>query len=125
MARRRAHRHRGGRGINDAAQSALASGRRRLRWFCWPSLGKAARQNIGARRGLLRPLNENNDGRQGRSGRMTGMADTTGQLPAEAVTGPSARNVTGAVIILLLAFTPQLVELAVSLAGLVATLSGR
>jgi hypothetical protein len=53
------------------------------------------------------------------------MAETTGQLSGGAAMVPSARNTTGALIILLLAFTPELVELAVSLAGLVATVSGR
>jgi len=53
------------------------------------------------------------------------MAETTGQLSGGAAIAPSARNVTGALIILVLAFAPQLVELAISLAGLVVTLSGR
>ncbi len=53
------------------------------------------------------------------------MAETTGQLSGETATAPSARNLTGAVIILVLAFAPQLVELALSLVGMVTTLSGR
>jgi hypothetical protein len=53
------------------------------------------------------------------------MADTTGQLSGSPATAPSARNATGAVVILLLAFAPQIVELLTALAGLVLPLSGR
>ena len=53
------------------------------------------------------------------------MAETTGQVSGGTASAPSARNVTGALIILVLAFAPQLVEFSISLAGLVATLSGR
>ncbi|MGJ5181647.1 tripartite tricarboxylate transporter TctB family protein [Bradyrhizobium oligotrophicum] len=53
------------------------------------------------------------------------MAETTGQLSGGTVDGPAARGVTGASIILVLAFVPQLVELLIALAGLVAPVSGR
>jgi hypothetical protein len=53
------------------------------------------------------------------------MAETTSHLPGGSAAAPSARNTTGAVIILLLAFAPQIVELLMSLVGLVAPLSGR
>ncbi|MGC2779711.1 MAG: tripartite tricarboxylate transporter TctB family protein [Bradyrhizobium sp.] len=53
------------------------------------------------------------------------MAETTGPLSDGTATVPSARNVTGALIVLLLAFAPQLVELSISLVSLVAALSAR
>ncbi|MGC2777473.1 MAG: tripartite tricarboxylate transporter TctB family protein, partial [Bradyrhizobium sp.] len=53
------------------------------------------------------------------------MAETTGQLSDGTATVPSARNVTGALIVLFLAFAPQLVELSISLVSLIATLSAR
>ncbi|MGJ4943411.1 tripartite tricarboxylate transporter TctB family protein [Bradyrhizobium sp. HKCCYLS1011] len=53
------------------------------------------------------------------------MADTTGHLPGGAAAAPSARNLTGAWIILLLALAPQLVELLIALAGLIVQTSGR
>jgi hypothetical protein len=53
------------------------------------------------------------------------MAETTSHLPDGSITGPSSRSATGAIIILLLAFAPQIVELLISLAGLVVPLSGR
>lgn len=53
------------------------------------------------------------------------MADTTGQMSGGTASVPSARNATGASIILILAFAPQLVELAISLVGLVAAVSAR
>jgi hypothetical protein len=53
------------------------------------------------------------------------MAETTSHLPGGAATVRSARNTTGAALILLLAFAPQIVELLTSLAGLVVQLSGR
>lgn len=53
------------------------------------------------------------------------MADITGHSPDNAVAAQSARNKTGALVILLLAFAPQFVELLISLAGLIVPLSGR
>jgi hypothetical protein len=53
------------------------------------------------------------------------MADTTGHLPDSSVATHPARNGTGALIILVVAFAPQLAELVVSLAGLITPLSGR
>jgi putative tricarboxylic transport membrane protein len=53
------------------------------------------------------------------------MADTTGPLSDSSAAAPSVRNTTGAVVILLLAFVPQIVELLTSLAGLVLPLTGR
>ena len=53
------------------------------------------------------------------------MADTTSHLPDRSASAPSARNTTGACLILLLAFMPQIVEFLMSLAGLVVQLSGR
>jgi Tripartite tricarboxylate transporter TctB family len=53
------------------------------------------------------------------------MAETTSLLPEGSAAAPSARNATGALVILLLAFSPQIVELLMSLAGLVISLSGR
>ena len=53
------------------------------------------------------------------------MADTTGQLSNNAANTPAARNAIGALIILLLAFAPQLVELAMALAGQIAALAVR
>jgi hypothetical protein len=54
------------------------------------------------------------------------MADTTSHLPDGSAVAPSvARNTTGACLILLLAFAPQIVELLMSLAGLFVSLSGR
>ena len=53
------------------------------------------------------------------------MAETTSHLPDGSATAPSARSATGAIIILLLAFAPQIVELLISLAGLIIPLSGR
>lgn len=53
------------------------------------------------------------------------MAETTGHLPAGATAAPSARNLTGTLVILLLAFAPQFVELLIALAGLIVPLSGR
>ncbi|WP_315755142.1 MULTISPECIES: tripartite tricarboxylate transporter TctB family protein [unclassified Bradyrhizobium] len=53
------------------------------------------------------------------------MAETTGQLSGETAGMPAARSATGASIILVLAFAPQIIELLIALAGLVAPLSGR
>jgi len=53
------------------------------------------------------------------------MAETTSHLPDGSAAAPSARNATGAVVILILAFAPQIVELLTSLAGLVVPLSAR
>jgi hypothetical protein len=53
------------------------------------------------------------------------MADITGHSPDNAVAAQSARNGTGALVVLLLAFAPQLIELLISLVGLIAPLSGR
>ncbi|CCD94462.1 conserved membrane hypothetical protein [Bradyrhizobium sp. ORS 375] len=53
------------------------------------------------------------------------MAETTGQLSGGTASLPGARSVTGAAIILVLAFTPQIIELLIALAGLVAPLSSR
>ncbi|WP_257166877.1 tripartite tricarboxylate transporter TctB family protein [Bradyrhizobium sp. SRS-191] len=53
------------------------------------------------------------------------MAETTGQLSGGVAREPAARSVTGASIILVLAFAPQLIELLIALAGLVGPLSGR
>ncbi|WP_407155882.1 tripartite tricarboxylate transporter TctB family protein [Bradyrhizobium sp. STM 3557] len=53
------------------------------------------------------------------------MAETTSHLPGGSVTAPSSRSATGAIVILLLAFAPQLVELLTSLVGLIVPLSGR
>jgi len=53
------------------------------------------------------------------------MTETTSHLPDGSVTAPSTRSATGAIVILLLAFAPQIVELLTSLAGLVIPLSGR
>lgn len=53
------------------------------------------------------------------------MADTTGHLPDRSVAASSASNATGAIVILLLAFAPQIVEFLTALAGLIAPLSGR
>jgi hypothetical protein len=52
-------------------------------------------------------------------------AETTSHLPDGSAIAPSARNTTGALIILITAFAPQIVELLISLAGLVFQLSGR
>jgi hypothetical protein len=53
------------------------------------------------------------------------MAETTSHLPDGAAAAPGLRSATGALIILLLAFAPPIVELLMSLAGLVIPLSGR
>ena len=53
------------------------------------------------------------------------MADTTGHLPDSSVATHAARNGTGALVILVLAFAPQLVEFFISLVGLITPLSGR
>jgi Tripartite tricarboxylate transporter TctB family len=53
------------------------------------------------------------------------MADTTGHLPDRSAAAPSASNATGAVVILLLAFVPQIIEFLTALAGLIVPLSGR
>lgn len=56
------------------------------------------------------------------------MAETTGHLPdraAPASSNATSSNATGAIIILVLAFAPQLVEFLTSLAGLFIPLSGR
>jgi hypothetical protein len=53
------------------------------------------------------------------------MAETTSHLPEGSATARSTRNATGALVILLLAFSPQMFELLMSLAGLVVPLSGR
>jgi hypothetical protein len=53
------------------------------------------------------------------------MAETTTHLPDGSATAPSARNTTGACIILLLAFAPQIIEFLMSVAGLLVQLSGR
>jgi hypothetical protein len=53
------------------------------------------------------------------------MAETTSHLPDGSAIAPSARNTIGACFILLLAFSPQIVEFLMSLAGLVVQMSGR
>ncbi len=53
------------------------------------------------------------------------MAETTGQLPNRSATEPAVRNNTGAVVILVLAFAPQLIEFLTSCAGLFLNFSGR
>src|SRR5262245_5040038 len=53
------------------------------------------------------------------------MAETTSHLPEGSAAASPGRSATGAFIILLLAFAPQIVELLISLAGLVVPLSGR
>ncbi|MGY3450705.1 tripartite tricarboxylate transporter TctB family protein [Bradyrhizobium sp. USDA 4353] len=53
------------------------------------------------------------------------MAETTGQLSGGVADEPRARSITGASIILALAFAPQFIELLIGLAGLIAPLSGR
>lgn len=53
------------------------------------------------------------------------MAETTSHLPDRSAAAPAARGATGGLIILLLAFAPQIVELLISVAGLVIPLSGR
>src|SRR5262249_39040518 len=53
------------------------------------------------------------------------MAETTGQLPDRSASEPSARNTTGALVILVMAFAPQIIELLSSCAGLMFNFSGR
>lgn len=53
------------------------------------------------------------------------MAETTSHLPQGSVATSPERSARGALIILLLAFAPQIVEFLISLAGLVIPLSGR
>ncbi|MGJ4994291.1 tripartite tricarboxylate transporter TctB family protein [Bradyrhizobium sp. HKCCYLS3077] len=53
------------------------------------------------------------------------MADTTGQLSGGAATVPSARSTTGALIILVLAFAPQIIEMLIGFAGFFLPVSGR
>lgn len=53
------------------------------------------------------------------------MADTTGHLPDTATAMPAARNVTGAWVILALAFAPQIIDLMIALAGLIGLASAR
>jgi hypothetical protein len=53
------------------------------------------------------------------------MAETTGHLPNQSASEPAARNATGALVILLLAFAPQIVELLTSCAGLIFNFPGR
>lgn len=52
------------------------------------------------------------------------MADTAGHLP-QAAAAPSARNLTGAIIVALLAVAPQLIDVLIALAGTIVPLSGR
>jgi Tripartite tricarboxylate transporter TctB family len=53
------------------------------------------------------------------------MAETAGQLPNRSASEPAARNNLGALVILLLAFAPQITELLTSCAGLIFNFSGR
>jgi hypothetical protein len=53
------------------------------------------------------------------------MAETTGQIPNQAASGPAARNNTGAIVILVLALAPQIIEFLTSCAGLFLNFSGR
>ena len=53
------------------------------------------------------------------------MAETTGQLPNESASAPAARYTTGAVVILVMALAPQLIEFLTSCAGLFFNFSGR
>jgi hypothetical protein len=53
------------------------------------------------------------------------MAETAGQLPNRSASEPAARNNLGALVILLLAFAPQITELVTSCAGLFFNFSGR
>jgi Tripartite tricarboxylate transporter TctB family len=53
------------------------------------------------------------------------MAETTGQLPNQAASGPAVRYTTGAVVILVTAFAPQIIEFLTSCAGLFFNFSGR
>jgi Tripartite tricarboxylate transporter TctB family len=53
------------------------------------------------------------------------MAETTGHLPDRSASEPSARNTTGALVILVMAFAPQIIELLSSCAGLMFNFSGR
>jgi putative tricarboxylic transport membrane protein len=53
------------------------------------------------------------------------MAETTGQIPDRAASAPAARNRTGAMVILVMALAPQIIELLTSCAGLFLNFSGR
>jgi hypothetical protein len=55
------------------------------------------------------------------------MAETTGQVPNRTVSepAPAARNNAGALVILVLALAPQIIELLMSCAGLIFSFSGR
>ena len=53
------------------------------------------------------------------------MAETAGQLPNRSASEPAARNNLGALVILVLAFAPQITELLTSCAGLIFNFSGR
>jgi len=53
------------------------------------------------------------------------MAETTGQIPNQPTFEPAARNTTGALVILVMALAPQIIELLTSCAGLFFNFSGR
>jgi hypothetical protein len=53
------------------------------------------------------------------------MAETTGQLPDQSASEPAARYATGAFVILVMAFAPQIIEFLTSCAGLIFNFSGR
>jgi hypothetical protein len=53
------------------------------------------------------------------------MAETTGHMPDRSASQPSARNNLGALVILVFALAPQIVELITSCAGLIFSFSGR
>jgi Tripartite tricarboxylate transporter TctB family len=53
------------------------------------------------------------------------MAETTGQVQDRSASAPSARNHLGALVILVFALAPQIIELITSCAGLILNFSGR